>query len=177
MWTLLGDVLEHLDSNDVVAVLIGAEAMSFHGVVRATVDIDLMTVSRNVLSNDFWSAFEYRATVDVRRGDYEDPLKGVVKFRRGGEESLDLVVAKYKFAAEIIDRAEPKMVAGVPLRVVRLADLVLLKLFAGGPQDAWDIHQMLSVADENVISEIENRLPALPADAQQLWTRIRAERG
>lgn len=175
MATLLGDVVQHLQRNGTQAVLIGAEAMSFHGIVRATVDIDLLTVSKTILSHEFWRSLE-NATVDVRHGDHDDPLAGVVKVKRG-EKSMDIVVGKYKFAAEIVDRSETVTVEGVTLRVVRLADLVLLKLFAGGPQDAWDIHQMLSVADENVISEIETRLPSLPADAQQLWTRIRAERG
>src|SRR5688572_839643 len=98
MATLLSDVAQHLERHEVLAALIGAEALAFHGIVRATVDIDLLTVSKAVLSTDFWKPLEQQATVDVRRGDFQDPLAGVVRLRSRDDESLDVVVAKYKFA-------------------------------------------------------------------------------
>ena len=51
------------------------------------------------------------------------------------------------------------------------ADLMLLKLFAGGPQDAWDIDQLLDVVPA-AVPEVEASLAALPADCRSLWRRI-----
>lgn len=172
MATLLDDVVRHLDHSGARAVLIGAEALALHGIVRATVDTDLMTVSKEVLSREFWAPLDNRAAIEVRRGDYDDPLAGVVRLRHPGEKRLDVVVMKHRFAREIIDRAE--VVNEMP--VAQLPDIVLLKLFAGGPQDKWDIVQVLASADATLIPEVESRLAALPSDARALWERIRAER-
>jgi hypothetical protein len=55
------------------------------------------------------------------------------------------------------------------------ADVVLLKLYAGGPQDAWDIDQLLDV-DPSLVAGVEARLAPLPADCAELWDRIRRQR-
>ena len=61
--------------------------------------------------------------------------------------------------------------------VLRPSDLALLKLYAGGPQDAWDIEQLLAGADRGaLIAEVESRLADLPPRATALWRRIH-ERG
>lgn len=56
-----------------------------------------------------------------------------------------------------------------------LADLVLLKLYAGGPQDAWDIDQLLDV-DTTFAREVEARIPALPEGCAALWRRVVGDR-
>lgn len=176
--TLLSDVLRHLERNDVRAVLMGAAAMPVYGVARATHDSDVITVDRKVLSRDFWTALE-NADVDVRRGDPFDPLAGVVRLKRPRERQVDVVVGKYIFIRDVIERAEVRVIGGVSLPVARLADLILLKLFAGGPQDAWDIGRLLesSSSSSSVVAEVESHISELPSDAQELWSRIRAERG
>jgi hypothetical protein len=55
-----------------------------------------------------------------------------------------------------------------------VADLVLLKLYAGGPH-AWDIAQLITAPGAgSIIDEVERRLEALPGPCRQLWARIRA---
>ncbi|HTF34813.1 MAG TPA: hypothetical protein VK714_14090 [Myxococcota bacterium] len=54
-------------------------------------------------------------------------------------------------------------------------DLILLKLYAGGPQDAWDIDQLLDV-DPSVVTDVEATLGSLPEECTLLWRRIRAQR-
>jgi hypothetical protein len=59
--------------------------------------------------------------------------------------------------------------------VARPPDLILLKLYAGGPQDAWDIEQLITgPGASSLIDEVEHRLEALPEPCRQLWARIRA---
>ena len=57
--------------------------------------------------------------------------------------------------------------------MVQAADLVLLKLYAGGLQDAWDVQQLLARPfREDLIREVESRLSELPARCQELWRKI-----
>jgi hypothetical protein len=56
--------------------------------------------------------------------------------------------------------------------VVTLADLILLKLHAGGYRDAADVRMMLDGADRATREDVERALPALPRDARRLWGEI-----
>jgi len=82
------------------------------------------------------------------------------------------VVGRWKWERAVIERAEFVTSGPRPFPVVRAADLILLKLSAGGPQDAWDISRLLAV-NETVVAEVEQRLPDLQQDARDLWKRIR----
>jgi len=85
--------------------------------------------------------------------------KGMVPLREVG----DLPVAIYPFRG--VDYVEPPGEA-----VVTAADLVLLKLYAGGSQDKWDIEQLLA-ADRagDMRRQVEARLPALPSRCREIW--------
>jgi hypothetical protein len=63
------------------------------------------------------------------------------------------------------------------LRVVRAADLILLKLYAGGTQDRWDIEQLLALEPAGaLVDDVESRAAVLPPDSRELWARLRAGR-
>ncbi|MBV8519050.1 MAG: hypothetical protein JO197_16770 [Acidobacteria bacterium] len=51
---------------------------------------------------------------------------------------------------------------------------MLLKLFAGGPQDAWDIEQVLAGGATDVVNDVEVHIDELPSAARELWARLRA---
>lgn len=167
--TLLADVVAHCEQRNVQVALIGAAAMTVYGVSRTTFDADLLTVDRAVLRPDFWTDFPEPA--DARKGDFDDPLAGVVRIKRAGERSVDVVVAKYKFQAAVLSRATRMNIGGGPVPVVQAADLVLLKLFAGGPKDLLDVQMMLD-ADPSLRSSVEPHLHELPDDARHLWQRF-----
>jgi hypothetical protein len=74
----------------------------------------------------------------------------------------------------MIDRAELYSIGELVVPVVRAPDLILLKLFAGGSQDAWDIEQLLTGGDRNVLSsDVEKGLEDLPPDSADLWRKVR----
>jgi hypothetical protein len=150
--------------------------MATRGVSRATFDIDLLTVEARVLSEPFWETIHSAATVDVRRGDFEDPLRGVVRIVPGMGRSIDVVVGKWKWERAVVERAEPVAVGERSLPVVTAADLVLLKLAAGGSKDAWDLERLLDVISPQQVTEVEERLGALRQDARDLWQRLRRSR-
>jgi hypothetical protein len=169
-------VADLLDEQHVAFALIGAEAVAVRGVPRATYDIDLFTVDFRVLRKDFWESIRTLANVEIRRGDIDDPLKGVVRISPENEFSIDVVVGRWKWEQRVIERAEMDTARDRPLPVVTTADLILLKLSAGGGQDAWDIDRLLKICDPVTVAEVEERLPDLQQDARDLWQRILRER-
>lgn len=165
--TLLSDVVAHCRQHNVQVALVGAAALSLHGVARASFDSDLMTVDRSVLHEAFWAGFDS----EVRRGDADDPLAGVVRIRRERAEQVDVIVAKYRFQGEVIARATLMPIEGGIVSLVSAADLILLKLFAGGPRDRMDIHDLLE-AHPALRSDVERHLHELPEDARALWQQL-----
>jgi hypothetical protein len=175
--TLLGEVVAVLNRERTSHALIGATAMAVHGVSRATADVDLLTLHSSVLRRELWTALEARGIqVRVLKGDPDDPLAGTVRIV-ADPETVDIVVGRHAWQQEIVDAAVESSVAGVPVRVVRAAGLILLKLYAGGPKDAWDIRSLLEARPDAAAlrAETERALPALGAEAGRLWARVLAE--
>ena len=148
--------------------------MAAHGVSRSTQDVDFLVVDASVLEPARWQ--ELRAegvSVDLRRGDADDPLAGVVRIDSPGERPIDLIVGRFSWQRRALDRAQRLTHSERQIPVVTLADLILLKLYAGGVQDAWDIEQLLAAGDRKAIEgEVESQIADLPDDARALWNRI-----
>jgi len=171
---LLAAVCAALEAAGIPYALIGAGALTVHGIGRSTLDLDLLTTDAAVLGAGFWERRTGGAmAADVRRGDADDPLAGVVRFEAGNEAPVDLVVGRFAWQSRILERARQLSVGEFSLPVVGAADLVLLKLFAGGSQDAWDIVQVLAAPGRGeLVAEVESRLTELPPLAATLWSRI-----
>ncbi len=149
--------------------------MAVHGVGRSTLDIDLLTTDASVLESGFWRAkLAPGIQADVRRGAADDPLAGVVRFTAPDESPVDLVVGRLEWQAVIVRQAPRMSLGEVTLPVASAADLILLKLYAGGAQDAWDVVQLLATpGGAGLAAHVYAHLPALPAEASALWGRIR----
>jgi hypothetical protein len=172
--SLLAQVAVFLSERSVGHALIGAAALAAHGVSRSTVDQDVLVVDARVLDAPFWSEFGDGTDIDVRTGDADDPLAGVVRLRRAGERDVDVVVGRGAWQQEILGRAVP--IVGEPLFVVGAADLILLKLYAGGSQDRWDIEQLLALDSTGATRRaVDERVEALPARASDIWRTLRAQ--
>lgn len=127
---------------------------------------------RQVLTADFWTPLAHDAAIDVRRGDGDDPLAGVVRLTGDTERTVDIIVGRHRWQREAIERAEA--IGSEGLRVVQRADLILLKLYAGGLQDMWDVAQVLATDISGATaSTVDERIAALPVQSRELWTRIR----
>ena len=173
--SLLGSVLGILRDRGIAHGLIGGAAMAAHGVVRATLDTDLLVVEAEVLQQDLWSGIGADASIDIRIGDSDDPLVGLVRIRTS-EETVDLVVGRGAWQRAILTRTVTVEVGGEEVPIVQLADLVVLKLYAGGPQDLLDIDLLLEGVDESVAKDVESRVADAPRSAQRQWAaRIRRD--
>jgi hypothetical protein len=171
--TLVERVAKLFDEQQIAFALIGASAVAVRGLPRSTYDVDLLTVDKRVMDDEIWEPIRALAHIEVRRGDQFDPLKGVVWIRPENERPIDVVVGRWKWEQRVIERAEWVQSTAGYLPTVTTSDLILLKLAAGGAQDAWDVGRLLKVAPENVVAEVEERLPDLQPDARDLWQRIR----
>ncbi len=107
--TLLARVAAALQTAKIPNTLIGAGALAVYRVNRATYDRDLFAVEASCLRSDLWADLASQdLSVEIRKGDLTDPLAGVVRFQSLGEIPVDVVVGKYKWQREILERAVPR---------------------------------------------------------------------
>lgn len=173
--TLLADVVTCLEQGGSPHAMIGATAMAALGASRSTQDLDVLTVDRSVLNDHFWDSLKERgALIEIRHGDIHDPLVGVVRLTREGDRPVDVIVGEGPWQERILADASPRSLADVDVPVVDEVGLVLLKLYAGGPQDRWDIEQLLTQAAdrEELERSVEERLSGLPRRCGDLWCRM-----
>jgi hypothetical protein len=152
--------------------MIGAVAMAAHGVSRSTLDVDLLTTDARVLDQRMWHAAQ-GASTDIRLGDADDPLLGVVRVRRD-ERQVDVIVGRHAWQTAIVDGARPVDIEGESIPVADAAGLILLKLYAGGSQDTWDIRELLAAGDASALARtVDARITPLPPRALDLWRQLR----
>lgn len=174
--SLLAEAVSVLDQAGIAHALIGGLAVVARGVLRSTKDVDLLADDR-CLDDALWAPMRAAGyDVDVRRGDADDPLSGVVRIKRGAARSVDIVVPRSAWELDMIRRADPVVVEGVTLPCVTRADLVLLKLKAGGMRDRWDVGELLAIHGAELVDEVDARVEeVLDARAQALWQVLRGE--
>lgn len=174
--SLLAKVAGTLETKRTPFAVVGGVALAVRGVARSTFDVDLMTTDAAVLTDAYWFLLSRDgAQVELRRGDGDDPLRGLVRFVARDERPVDVFVGRGAWLDGVVRRAEPFALLDVKVPVVRAADLVLLKLHAGGTQDLWDVKQLLD-GDGNgdLAFEVEPRLAEVPRNAAIAWKRVRA---
>jgi hypothetical protein len=171
--SLLGRVVATLEREGVAHALIGAGALAAAGIVRSTLDWDLMVVDPSVLRPALWRSLEPAAAVEIRRGEADDPLAGLVRLTMDGERPVDLVVGRFGWQAEAISRAQRTQLEEGQVRVVGPADLILLKLFAGGPRDLWDVRELLELDEHGTLRRaVQALLEDLPEPLRESWRRV-----
>jgi len=170
---VIDQVQKILERLRVQYAVIGGMAVIARGHARVTIDFDFLTTDKRVLQSSIWDELrESGVEVDVRKGDFDDPLAGVVRIG-SKPELIDIVVGKWKWEQRIIERAERLDVGGRQFPVPLTSDLILLKLAAGGPIDQQDVLRLLAIGPrDQVIKEVEEEIAELPADAQALWRKL-----
>jgi hypothetical protein len=174
--TLFDRVVALLRKNGIAHALIGAAALAARGIARSTFDIDVLTVDRRVLEAALWDDLRARPiTIEIRSGDADDPLGGVVRIDAEGERPVDIVLGKHAWHARAIERAD-QLPDGPPIVAAR--DLVLLKLYAGGTQDLWDVRELLQLpGTEQLVSDVSEDLEQLPVTMRERWSDARRQDG
>jgi predicted nucleotidyltransferase len=135
------DVAEILTRENIDYLVIGAFALSAHGVVRASSDVDALlyvSYSRLVTASKIFEAAEFQVT--LRRGDDDDPILSMIVLSDTYGNRVELLGGLRGQDPAIFSRAIEVPFHGVNLRIVGREDFIAMKCFAGGPQDLADAH-------------------------------------
>ena len=154
--------------------LIGGRAVGVRGFPRMTLDYDFLTTDRRVLQRDQWRDLEQLGvTADPRKGEFDDPLAGVVHLSFPEDREADVVLAKWKWEGDVIERAERLDVGGIVVPVPLTSDLILLKLAAGGPIDLQDVVALVNTDLDRMTAEVDGKIEQVQPDVSQVWARIK----
>ena len=78
--SLLAKVAGTLETKRTSYAVVGGVALAVRGVARSTFDVDLMTADVAILADAYWLLLSRDgAQVEIRRGDGDDPLRGLVR--------------------------------------------------------------------------------------------------
>lgn len=139
-----------------------------------TLDYNFLTSDTRILQPETWKHLEQGgAAVDARKGDVDDPLAGVVRIAFADGLEADIVLAKWKWQSEVIERSERLDVGGVTVPVPITSDLILLKLAAGGPIDLQDVISLLAMDREKLIREVDRKIDGVLPDVRPAWIQMK----
>lgn len=148
---LLHEVSRILEQEGIQWAAIGALAVAYHGIVRASLDADAIVTFKGsrtdlnrlgpILRAQGW-------TVDVRKGDPGDPLGYVIRILDADENQVDLIGGISRMDMALFDRVLSDELEGLPMRIVSPEDLIALKVFAGSAQDMTDAASVVEIQGE-----------------------------
>jgi hypothetical protein len=100
-----------------------------------------------------------------------DPLGGVVRIEAPAERPVDVIVGKLAWQARAVSRAHRP---GAGPAIAQPRDLVLLKLYAGGTQDLWDIRELLRLPEGAALeTAVQEDLEDLAPFMRERWADVR----
>jgi hypothetical protein len=148
---ILLDIIDRLNEFGIPYAVVGGFAASFYGVPRATTDADSVIWTRDGgkslddLKNHLLAS-GYR--VDIRRGDFEDPILQVVLVTDAFDNRVDLLAGVRGMDPDAVHRCASTRFLDSTVRIIAAEDLIGMKVFAGGPQDMLDVRNILQVSRE-----------------------------
>ena len=136
---LLLDAVEVLQREKIDYGVIGAFALSAHGVVRASTDVDVLLFTTPQHLTKLRTRFQ-RAGFDteLRHGETDDPSPAMLVLSDSHDNHVDLLGGLRGMDPAIFFRTAEVPFMGVNLRIVGREDFIAMKCFAGGPQDILD---------------------------------------
>jgi hypothetical protein len=170
--SLVEDVVHILESMGAEYALIGGRAVGARGYPRMTLDYDFLTSDARILRLETWKDLR-GASIDPRKGEQDDPLAGVAHIESSDGGEVDIVLAKWKWEAELIERSERLNVGSVEVPVPTISDLILLKLAAGGPMDLQDVISLVATDRENLVREVDTKVSSVLPDVVAVWERLK----
>lgn len=158
---LLLDVVERLASEHIGYAVIGAMAASVHGLVRASIDADVvLSVPASELGRleRLFAAAGFHT--ELRRGEAEDPIAAMLALGDQHGNRVDLLAGLRGLEADAFARAIAVPFQGELLQFIGREDFIAMKLFAGGPQDLADARHALAGAPDALDLALLRRLTA-----------------
>jgi hypothetical protein len=171
---LLIAIIDALQRAGIRYAVAGASAMATDGVSRTTNAVDVFTTDTRALDPELLAVSGADVVIERRDGPAAAMLIGTAHIRQPGERGVDIIVGSTTWHSAAVERAEGAALGDVRVAMIRHADLILLKLHSGTASAIADIELLLDASDLSVVSEVDARAPALPAEARALWRQIRS---
>jgi predicted nucleotidyltransferase len=136
---LLLDAVEILQCAKVDYAVIGAFALSAHGVVRASTDVDVLLFTTPQHLARLRARFA-RAGFDteLRHGEADDPIPAMLILGDSHNNHVDMLGGLRGMDPAIFSRTMEVPFMGMNLRIAGREDFIAMKCFAGDPQDILD---------------------------------------
>lgn len=162
-----------LGAHEIDWVVIGAVAANrYRREVRLTSDLDLLLASHGPGGVDALETAFRDTGWSVRRGS---PDGAILRLRHDAFGAVDLILAETAYQREAIERAISETSGdGVPLRVLRIEDVLIHKLIAGRPRDIADIEDILASRPAFDANYVEHWVAYW--DVEGLWRKLRHDR-
>ena len=136
---LLLDAVEILQQENINYAVIGAFALSAHGVVRASTDVDAVVFATPERLAKLRTLLDRAGFhTELRRGDADDPIPTMLMVSDGYNNRVDLPGGLRGMDPAVFSRTVEVPFMGVNLHIVGREDFIAMKCFAGGPQDILD---------------------------------------
>jgi len=136
---LLLDAVEVLQREKIDYAVIGAFALSAHGVVRASTDVDVLLFTTPQHLTKLRTRFQRVGFgTELRQGETDDPIPAMLILSDGHNNHVDLLGGLRGMDPAIFSRTMEVPFMGADLRIVGREDFIAMKCFAGGPQDILD---------------------------------------
>jgi hypothetical protein len=156
---LLLDVVDGLLVRRIDYVVVGALAASIHGVVRASMDADVLLSGGMHEVKSLQVLFEKEGfSTEVIRGDFEDPIPGLLTVSDPYGNRVDLLLGLRGIEPQAFTRAVEVSFQGSTLKFVGREDFIAMKVFAGGPMDIVDATRAISAGSDSLDVELIRRL-------------------
>src|SRR5256886_8895910 len=131
--------------------VIGAMAAAVHGVIRASVDADVILSADAAALRRLEKRFAAVAfQTQLREGDPEDRIPAALVLSDAHGNRVDLLAGLRGLEPAAFSRAITVPFQGQPLRVIGREDFLALKIFVSGPADMMDARAVIRVTGDSL---------------------------
>jgi hypothetical protein len=156
---LLVDVVDYLFARNVEYAVIGAMAASVHGVVRASMDADVLLSVDLQEARHLEGLFQAAGLrTELTPGDFQDPIPGLLKVSDSFGNRVDLLLGLRGMDPQAFSRVIEVPFQGSTLKIIGREDFVAMKVFAGGPMDIVDATRAISAGRDSLDIHLMRRI-------------------
>lgn len=150
---LLVNVIKILARYRIPYAVVGAFAVSFYGMVRASIDADaLISTGRNdeKLTRFLSLLKKDGSKVEFHRGDSSDPVRGVINIEDKFQNRVDLLLGIRGMTDDVYDRVISTSFMKRTIKIIGVEDLIAMKVYAGSAKDIQDVIGIVQVSARRI---------------------------
>ena len=156
---LLLDVIDLLADQNIEYAVVGALAASIHGAVRASMDADVLLSVETQRGKNLEGGLKAAGfRTELTRGDFEDPIPGLLKVSDSFGNRVDLLLGLKGTEPQAFSRVVEVPFQGSSLKFIGREDFIAMKVFAGGPVDLIDAKRAICAAGNSLDLDLLRRV-------------------